>query len=177
MCSGKRELSDIAVPLFHKKYFGLGWTAPLYWERVETFNYAWVYKSIRTRGGVALLVGRGAVDAGLVLVPVARLLVQAGPPVSITAVFACTCANVSSISEEEQTLNLIFRLCQIENSENIFVATMQQSRMSTTHHLNITGKIKYRNLFLHVYAFWQHKSTKSGNSVLINKIMLRGTSL
>ena len=53
----------------------------------------------------------------------------------------------------------------------------QQSRMSTTHHLNITGKIKYRNLFLHVYAFWQHKSTKSGNSVLINKIMLRGTSL
>ena len=79
---------------------------------VDTFNYAWFYyKSIGTRGGVALLVGRGPVDAGLVLVPVARLLVQAGPPVSITAVFACTCANVSSISEEEQTLNLIFRLC------------------------------------------------------------------
>ena len=106
MCSRKRELSDIAISLFHKKYFG----QRLCCERLDTFNYAWVYKSIRTRGGVALLVGRGPVDAGLVLVPVARLLVQAGPPVSITAVFACTCANVSSISGE-QTLNLIFPLC------------------------------------------------------------------
>ena len=79
---------------FTKKYFG----QRLCCERFDTFNYAWVYNSIRTRGGVDLLVGRGAVHACLVLVPVARLLVQARPPVSITAVFACTCANISSIS-------------------------------------------------------------------------------